>query len=302
MRMFRETAPAFPVDHGAGPGIGSTIEPPPSAHTSAAPLPTIELAGARFHAISEARCVQHICDEVASGRSGWVVTMNLDHLRRFVRDREYADLCRRATLLVADGAPVVWASRIQGTPLPERVAGSNMVWSLSEALGARGGSIFFLGGDPGTAEAAAATLARRSGGLKIAGVHCPPLGFEKDQRAMDTLRAALRAAAPDVVYVALGSPKQEVLIDRLRGELPRTWWLGVGISFSFLCGRVRRAPLWMQRAGLEWVHRLAQEPRRLMKRYLVDGLPFAGALLGGLVIRRACSALRRFPVLNRHLR
>ena len=90
---------------------------------------------------------------------------------------------------------------------------------------------------------------------------------------------ALRAARPAVVFVALGSPKQENLIRKLRRGMPQTWWIGVGVSFSFVCGDVRRAPRWMQRYGVEWVHRLTQEPKRLWKRYLVQGLPFAAALL-----------------------
>ena len=94
------------------------------------------------------------------------------------------------------------------------------------------------------------------------------------------------AANPDIIYVALGSPKQEWLIGQLRGYLPRAWWLGIGISFSFLSGHVKRAPMWMQRAGLEWLHRLCQEPRRLARRYLVQGLPFAALLFASAIKNR----------------
>jgi N-acetylglucosaminyldiphosphoundecaprenol N-acetyl-beta-D-mannosaminyltransferase len=104
---------------------------------------------------------------------------------------------------------------------------------------------------------------------------------------MATMEATLLAAAPDIVFVALGSPKQEVLIDRLRHALPRAWWLGVGISFSFVCGRVKRAPRWMQQSGLEWLYRLSQEPKRLARRYLLDGMPFACRLLAGSLLARA---------------
>ena len=253
--------------------------------------PVVRLRAQRFHAVTEDRCVELMTGADASMSGGWVVTANLDHLRRMVRHRCYGELCSAATLVVADGMPLVWAARIQGTPLPERVAGSNLIWSLSAAAASRGKSVFLLGGAPGTARAAANVLTERYPALRVAGTHCPPVGFEHDSQQMAELTEALRQAEPDTVYVALGSPKQERLIAQLRQVLPGAWWMGVGISFSFLCGDVKRAPRWMQRLGLEWVHRLAQEPRRLARRYLVDDLPFAMRLLGGAAVRR----LRRTP-------
>jgi N-acetylglucosaminyldiphosphoundecaprenol N-acetyl-beta-D-mannosaminyltransferase len=122
--------------------------------------------------------------------------------------------------------------------------------------------------------------------LKIAGTHCPPPGFEDDEREMGALTDKLRAAQPDIVYVGLGSPKQERLIARLRPLLPQSWWLGVGISFSFLCGQVRRAPPWMQKLGLEWLHRWIQEPGRLGRRYFLEGLPFAARLFTRALVNR----------------
>ena len=115
--------------------------------------------------------------------------------------------------------------------------------------------------------------------LRIAGTFCPPVGFEHDPAWMRRIREDIVSSQPDVVFVALGSPKQEYLIQLLRTELPKAWWVGVGISFSFVCGDVKRSPMWMRRLGLEWLHRLAQEPRRLMRRYLLDGMPFAFELM-----------------------
>jgi hypothetical protein len=111
------------------------------------------------------------------------------------------------------------------------------------------------------------------------------VGFENDERAVGQIINQLQQTRPDIVFVGLGSPKQEKLIARLRGFLPEAWWLGVGVSFSFLCGDVRRAPIWMQKSGLEWIHRLAMEPRRLFKRYLLVGVPFACVLLAGAFVR-----------------
>lgn len=254
-------------------------------------LPVIALRGISIHAVSERECVDHVFDELGAGRGGWIVTPNLDHLRRLTRDANFRSLCERAELRVADGMPLLWAARLQGTPLPERVAGSNLIWSLSERAARAGRSVYLLGGDPGTAEESARVLRERFTSLRIAGIHCPAPGFERDAQALAQISAELARSGADLVLVALGSPKQEQLIAQLCAQLPRAWWIGIGISFSFVAGRVTRAPRWMQRLGLEWVHRLAQEPRRLARRYLVDGLPFAAALLVGCAWR----GMRRTP-------
>lgn len=243
-------------------------------------LEAIDLHGIRLHRVHERECVDHILQELSERRGGWVVTVNVDILRRFARSRDFAELCSTATVQVADGMPLVWASRMQGTPLPERVTGSNLIWSVSRGAATNARSLFLLGGSPGTAEEAAAILTEKFPGLRIAGTHCPPMGFEKNPEALAEIKKQLLAAQPDIVYVALGSPKQEVLIASLRKELPATWWLGVGISFSFVSGQVKRAPKWVQSCGMEWMHRMVQEPKRLARRYLVDDLPFVFSLFG----------------------
>jgi exopolysaccharide biosynthesis WecB/TagA/CpsF family protein len=248
----------------------------------------IDLEGVRLDALSEKQCVEHVVDAISAGRGGWIVTPNLDHLRRLARDDSFREHYRRADLAVADGMPLVWACRLQRTPLPGRVAGSDLIWSLCGAAAEREASVFLLGGDPGTADEAAQKLRARFAGLRVVGTACPEPGFEKRAGARDAIAACLVAAQPDIVFVALGSPKQEELIGHLRAILPSAWWLGCGISFSFVAGRVQRAPVWLRRLGLEWVHRMAQEPRRLAGRYLVDGVPFGA----GLLVRSALRGLR----------
>jgi N-acetylglucosaminyldiphosphoundecaprenol N-acetyl-beta-D-mannosaminyltransferase len=243
---------------------------------------TICLDGVRIDVVDEQQACQRILSGLAEGAGGIVVTVNIDHLVRCRRDPAYRSLVDRAELVVADGMPLVWASRLQGTALPERVAGSSVTLSLAADLAEQGRSLFLLGGNPGIAECAGRVLADRFSGLRIAGTYCPPVGFEQDQTEMQRIREVLSATRPDVVYVALGSPKQEWLIDQLRKQLPdlsTAWWLGVGISLSFITGEVHRAPRWVQRLGLEWVYRMVQEPRRLFHRYIIDGIPYATRLM-----------------------
>lgn len=254
--------------------------------------PVIELEGVRLHAVRQEQCVEFVLASLLAGRGGWIVTPNLDHLRRLVRDESMRESYGHADLAVADGMPLVWASRLQKTPLPERVAGSDLIWSLSGGAATRGFSVFLLGGDPGTAEEAAEALRSRFAGLRIAGTSCPEPGFESRPEYIAELAARLDAARPDIIFVALGSPKQEALIQRLRSTLPRAWWLGVGISFSFVAGRVNRAPVWLRKMGLEWLHRMVQEPGRLVRRYLIDDLPFGAALTA----RAALRGLRARPL------
>jgi N-acetylglucosaminyldiphosphoundecaprenol N-acetyl-beta-D-mannosaminyltransferase len=254
--------------------------------SSSESLPAIELAGVRMLALRERECADLVLSRASAGRGGKLVTPNVDILRQCVSDPELRALVEGFDVVVADGMPLIWASRLQGTPLPERVAGSNLIHLLAAGAAERGLSLFMLGGEPGTAEAAANVLVARHPSLRIAGCYCPPFGFERDPRALEAIESALVAAKPDIVFVAMGFPKSERLAARLSPLLPRAWWAGVGISFSFLSGEVRRAPLWMQRSGLEWLHRLIQEPKRLGRRYLVHGIPFALRLLGGAALAR----------------
>jgi N-acetylglucosaminyldiphosphoundecaprenol N-acetyl-beta-D-mannosaminyltransferase len=115
--------------------------------------------------------------------------------------------------------------------------------------------------------------------LRIAGTSSPRVSSEPTEVELASILCSLRQTEPDLIYVGLGAPKQERLIAALRSELPRAWWSGVGVSLSFIAGDIRRAPPWMQRGGLEWVHRLVQEPRRLARRYLAEDIPFTLRLL-----------------------
>lgn len=261
--------------------------PAPYAYPAvAADLDTVDVHGMSLARLTEDGLLDHVFQALEAGRGGWVVTANLDFSRRHARDPEVRALYDAADVRVADGMPLVWASRLQGDPLPERVAGSSVAGRLAAEAARRGRSLYLLGGDPGHAEAAAARLVARHPGLRIAGTSSPFIGAPPSHAEVERIADDLRRTGPDVVLVAFGSPKQEYACRALRARFPATWFLGVGITLGFLAGDVARAPGWLQRAGLEWTHRLAQDPRRLARRYLVDGLPFAAELLGGAALRR----------------
>jgi N-acetylglucosaminyldiphosphoundecaprenol N-acetyl-beta-D-mannosaminyltransferase len=251
--------------------------------------------GLWLDAITEADAVGYVMGSLALGRGGTIVTPNLDHLRQFVTSPGVRPLFREADLVVPDGAPLVWASRLAGTPVPARVAGSDLIWSLTAESALHGRSLFLLGGAPGACERAEQALHASYPGVEVSGVHCPPLGFERDPAQMEAIRRKLLRARPDVVFVALGFPKQERLIRQLRKDLPRAWFVGVGISLSFVAGDIARAPDWVQRSGFEWLHRLMAEPRRLWRRYLVHGLPFGLRLTGHSLMARARGGLPTRP-------
>lgn len=246
----------------------------------------VRLAGGWVHRVTMIEAIDRIDASIGAGVGGWVLTPNLDILHKLSSDAGFAELVEPATLRLADGMPLVWASRIAGDPLPERVAGSDLVWRLCERSALRGYGVYLLGGDEGVAERAGRVLMEKYPGLRVVGTHCPPFGFEKNAEEMARIERGLVEASPAVVLVALGCPKQERLIASLRGRFPGVWFLGIGISLSFVTGDVRRAPPWVRRLGLEWVHRLMQEPGRLARRYLVVGIPFAGRLFVGAVIAR----------------
>jgi len=237
------------------------------------------VAGLDFDALSERQVVARIIGDSDDGRGGWVVTPNIDICRQLRHDPTARALVSSASLVVADGMPLIWASRLRGDPLPERVAGASLIFTLSEAAAASGKSVYLLGGEPGVPARAAAELGRRYPGLLVAGVHSPSFGVDREPGEIEGIAARLARAKPDIVFVGLGFPKQEWLIAALAPALPAAWFIGCGAAIPFAAGTLPRAPHWMQPLGLEWTHRLISEPRRLFRRYLVNDVPFALRLL-----------------------
>ncbi|BAX94167.1 acetyl-mannosamine transferase [Mycobacterium shigaense] len=239
-----------------------------------------------FDAVTEGEVVEGVRKAWAAGEGGSIIPVNVDVALAASRDIALADLVSRGSFVVADGMPLVWAARLRGEALPERVAGSSLILPLSAAAAADGKSVYILGGAAGIPDRAAAALAAQFATLRVAGTLSPEFGFDDTRGGTRQAVAAVAAAAPDLVFVGLGFPRQERLIELLRRELPGAWCLACGGGIAMTAGAVRRAPGLMQRLGLEWLHRLLLEPRRLAGRYLRDDLPFALALVIRSVVQR----------------
>lgn len=227
-------------------------------------------------ALTAGEALERIDALVAGGAGGSVFTPNVDHVVTAEDDGAFRAAYAQASLSLADGQALVWATRLLGTPVPEKVSGSDLIWPLMQRAAAARWGVYLLGGAPGAAEAAAARL-RRELGVRIAGVDAPRIAVDGDPGERAVVERVRRSGA-QVVVVGLGAPKQERFIHRAAPDLGPAVAFGLGASIDFLAGRVRRAPRWISRAGLEWAFRLAQEPRRLAHRYLVKDPRFLGVL------------------------
>jgi N-acetylglucosaminyldiphosphoundecaprenol N-acetyl-beta-D-mannosaminyltransferase len=203
---------------------------------------------------------------IEAGAPNYFITANTHYAMLTKGSPELEAINAGAAFIVADGAPLVWASRRAGSPLPERVAGSDLIFELSAEAARRGYRLFFLGGAKGVAAEAARRLGERYPGLQVVGTECPPFrALSADEE--EGLVGRIRAARPDILLVAFGQPKGERWIHRHLESLGVPVSVQVGASLDFAAGRVRRAPRWMQKSGLEWAFRLGLEPRRLFSRY-----------------------------------
>jgi len=206
---------------------------------------------------------------IAQGKPHLIVTANVDHLMLLEKNEAFRAAYARADLITCDSIPLKWALSILGRPIKERVAGADLIGPLCARAAQRGIKLFFLGAAPGVAAKAKEVLERRYPGLNIVGTYAPPvMPLQELLRDQESIRR-VREARPDVLLVAFGAPKQEIWLDAMRDDLGVPVGIGVGAAFDFAAGVIKRAPAWVQNAGLEWLWRLLQEPRRLWRRYFL---------------------------------
>ena len=209
----------------------------------------------------------------------YVVTPNANHVVKLQKDAQFREVYRNAFLSVPDGVPLLWVAKLQNTPLKNRVNGTDLFQRLCAVAANKGLKVFLLGGRPGAAEQATAVLRQKNPTLIVAGTYCPPYGFEQDEAELAKINQVIKAAAPDLLFVGLGAPKQEKWMAANYQEIGVPISLGIGVSFELVAGVVQRAPVWMQQAGLEWLYRFLAEPRRLLQRTLVVNSVFIWLLI-----------------------
>lgn len=234
----------------------------------------VQILNARLHNVTRAELLANL-------RSGMVIPANVDVIMKLQRDAAFRRTWERAEVRVCDSQIVMFAAALLGTPLREKISGSDFFGEFC-AYHANNPEvrIFLLGGREGVAQAARRNINRRVGREIITHAHSPSFGFERNEAECRKIVDAVNASHCTVLAVGVGCPKQEMWIDRYREHMPNVRiFLCIGATIDFEAGSVRRAPRWMQRLGLEWLFRMLQEPRRLARRYLLDDLPFVWLLL-----------------------
>ncbi|MFO0590947.1 MAG: WecB/TagA/CpsF family glycosyltransferase [Polyangiaceae bacterium] len=242
----------------------SLIEEPESVER-----PPFRIGGLTIDDVTFAEALSAIESLVRAGEGGTVLTPNIDHVVLAQHDPALRAAYEAASLSLVDGTPLLWISRLLGPKLREKVSGSDLVVPLLRLAEQRGFRVYFFGGAPGVAERAADVLRRDMPSLRIVGMSAPDIDLARASHPDSDVLAPVKAANPDLVFVALGCPKQEIFMHAAAPALRPAVLLGIGASLDFVAGTVHRAPPWVSAAGLEWLYRLAREPRRLWRRYLV---------------------------------
>lgn len=250
---------------------------------------TVQVWGLPLSPMTRVQAAEAVMRLIEAGRPSYFITANTHYAMLTAERPELRPINDRAAFILADGAPLVWASRRGGTPLPERVAGSDLVYDLCEHAARLGRGVYLLGGGEGIAVEAGRKLRSLYPGLKIVGTACPPPGSLSGDGCRDVI-AAIREAKPDLLMVALGQPKGELWLAEHLNELGVPACVQVGATLDFVAGRVQRAPRFFQKTGLEWAFRIYTDPARLFPRYAKNA-----AFLFGSVARELTSRSDRHP-------
>jgi N-acetylglucosaminyldiphosphoundecaprenol N-acetyl-beta-D-mannosaminyltransferase len=236
----------------------------------------ITLMGCTIDNLSMEETLQTIEGFIHTGEPHQHVVVNVDKLVKASRDPELRRIINECALINVDGMPVVWASRLLGKPLKERVAGVDLFEALMRRAGEKGWRVFLLGAKEEVVGKVAATYQHRYPKLVLAGWRN---GYWKGEAEEAQVAGQIRDARPDLLFVAISSPKKEQFLGRWQAEMKIPFAMGVGGSFDVAIGLVKRAPVWMQKSGLEWFYRFLQEPRRMFRRYFIEDMAFVWLLI-----------------------
>ena len=207
---------------------------------------------------------------ISSKNKSYVVAVNIDVIMKIENDPYLKEIVDNADMVLVDGKPLVWISKMYGRPLKAKISGSDLVPLLCDVAAQKGYSIFIIGGKDGIAEQAQKRLESKLPNIKIVGTYAPPMGFEKDEEELNKINSMISKAKPDLLIACFGCPKQEKWIYENINKYDAKVSICAGATVDFLAGNVKRAPRWMSEHGLEWFYRFLQEPKRMFKRYFVD--------------------------------
>jgi N-acetylglucosaminyldiphosphoundecaprenol N-acetyl-beta-D-mannosaminyltransferase len=254
--------------------------------TAASKQRAVYIGGVRFDHVNRFEALESMATFIAEGGSHLVCAANVDCVVQCQKDPSFRETINRSSLSMADGMGVVYASRLIGCPLPENIGGRLLLLDFCQLAAKRGYRIFLLGGEPGIPERAAKALTTMFPGLQIAGTFAPPIGFDLRSDANEECVRAVRAAAPQALFVAFGAPKQEKWLSRNLARINVPVSMGVGYAFDLLAEKFPLPPEWMTSVGLEWAFRLWHDPVRLAKRYLWRDLRFLPMLFSEIWCNR----------------
>ena len=247
-----------------------SLAPSPPHLFSSSPARRVNVAGVGVDDLTEDETVARIDELLSDGEPHYMSVVNAAKIVAASRDEKLRQVIAEAGLVTADGMSVVWASRLLGQRLRERVTGIDLFERLVEHAARRGLRVYFLGARDEAVRGVVERFARKHPGLQVAGYRNGYFSAEESEHIAEQIRAS----AADLLFVAMGSPAQEYWIASNIARAGARFALGVGGSFDHLSGQARRAPRWMQRAGMEWLYRLMREPRRLWRRYLIGNTLF----------------------------
>lgn len=222
--------------------------------------------------ITEDEAIRHIESFIEQRKIGHVITPNVDQIIRIEKDEYFKEIVEKAELLLADGTPLLWIAKLYGNPIKEKICGSDLVPHLCELASKKGYRVYFLGAAEGVAIKAAENLKKKYPGLIVAGTYSPPRGFEKDNEEIRKINNALICSKADLLFVGMGVPKQDIFIYENMNiyKIPMSFSIGAAIDFE--AGIQKRAPKWINHIGMEWLYRLACNPKRMFKRYMIEDM------------------------------
>ena len=249
-------------------------------------MPRMKFMNTEIDNLTMKETLNRIDELIKENKNAYVVTPNVDHIIQLERGGKLVEVYKNADLILTDGMPLIWISKWYGTPIKEKISGSDLFPKLCKLASKRGYKMFFLGAAEGVAAQAAENLKKRYEGLQVVGTYSPPFSFEKDEAEMKKIIKMIKDVEPHILIVGLGCPKQELFILHHKDELNVPISLGLGASLDFEAGKVKRAPKWMQMLSLEWFYRLLQDPARLFKRYFVTNIRFLWLLMVDNKIKR----------------